>query len=152
MFKNMDLVIRNCHTEGFGVSTPAPLTISVGNGTYVHEIESIRQEKKYNNKGELIGYEPIREKVKVRDFYTAFEFDVESDPDFPVIYDVYLVRQPSKSGELIHVSRTVMGGNEMAYYTGEDDLIHCLMTFMVTPNTTSLDDVEIRFNNILEVK
>jgi hypothetical protein len=83
------------------------------------------------------------------DEYPSFTFEVVPDNLVPVIYDVYLLDLPSKSGNIIHIDRTEIGEDDMAFYEGEDDLRFLLMSFSVPPNATDLDNVSINVKSVV---
>lgn len=128
----------NYWIEGLGVSNPSPMTIEVAGGKFYTEYQEYNSETK---KAEVL---------TVVDEYPAFSFDVVSDPEVDVIYDVYLLDLPSSSGNAVHVDRTELGAEELAFYQGEDVLRFTLASFLVPANTTSLENVEIRVNRVVK--
>lgn len=143
MIKYREVKMRDCETEGFGVSTPAPLTLHIEQGFFNSYLDT-------GIEGEH-GYQE-RKKIKRRDYYPAVEFDVEPDPDFPVIYDVFLLEQPNEDLQTVHIERTILGmGSEEASYSGKIPLIHSLITFTIPPGVNNLEEVDIYVNNVVEV-
>lgn len=108
------------YTEGFLVETPSPLEVVVYDGELHFTM----------NGGSFVGYE-------------AFAFDVEADPDFPVVYDIYLL----EGGE-VEVKRTVFVGSNVPSYDGEIPLLYTLTSFQVPAGATSLDFVEINVRKV----
>jgi hypothetical protein len=108
------------YTEGFVVETPSPLEVVVYDGELHFTM----------NEGSVVSYE-------------AFAFDVEADPDFPVVYDIYLL----EGGE-VEVKRTVFVGTNVPYYDGELTLLYTLTSFQLPAGTMSLDDIEINVRKV----
>jgi hypothetical protein len=109
----------NFWTEGFDVTIPSPMEIEISKGSFLMQ------------NGEVYVYD-----------YPSFSFDVESDDIFDVAYDVYLLEE--KNG--IHIDRTEMGENNIPSYNGVPTLRYTLMTFIVPPNTTTLENIQITIN------
>lgn len=109
------------YTEGFGVSFPEPFSIKMDIGKFCI----------FNSDGEKFTH------------YPEIEFDVVADDEFDVLYDVYLLVDGN-----IQVDRSELGSDMIAGYSGEVPLRHTILTFILPANTTSLDDVQIRFNNV----
>lgn len=108
----------NQETTGFEVTTPSPLTIVVSEGSY-------------KGTGEL-------------ETYSAFTFDVEPDPDFPISYDIYLL----ESG-MVSIDRTVLLDGVVPNYGGEGILIHTLTSFIVPAGTEDLSEINIKVRKVV---
>jgi hypothetical protein len=117
-------VIDGAYTLGFDVSASG-LTLEVSEGSITFTRPS--------PKLEVIATELERYS------FPSFTFDVVPDDEFDVIYDVYLC-----SDNTVEVQRTELVGDTIPYYIGEKELLHLLCTFVVPPNTTSLDSVNIK--------
>lgn len=111
MVTEENIQTASCYTSGFSVSLPSPMEIEFSEGVYSDGYDSY-------------SYEP-------------FSFDVEADPEFPVVYDVYLTTDG------VTVSRTVFAGGNVPCYEGEPTLLHTLCTFLLPENTENLEDVDI---------
>lgn len=109
------------YTEGFGISFPEPFSIKVASGKLCF----------FNNDGETCLT------------YPEFEFDVIADTELPVMYNVYLLED-----DVVHVDRTELLEDTVAFYEGEAELQHTLLYFRVEPNTVTLDDTQLNFNNV----
>jgi hypothetical protein len=108
---------------GFEVSTPTPFEVVVGDGQ-LNLLE--------------------KDGSKISHTFEAFAFDVEPDPDFPVVYDVHLV----DGEENIQVDRTVFTEGNVAFYEGEEPLLHTLTSFIVPVGANSLEDVNIEVRRV----
>lgn len=64
--------------------------------------------------------------------FESFDFLIEGDPDIPVQYDVFLLRNNE-----VDVMRTELGLDTVAFYDGEEALLHCLMSVVITPGAES---------------
>jgi hypothetical protein len=122
MIKNITNEVENSWTVGLDISNPTPMNISVSSGSL--NIERLDGELKTLS-------------------YPQFSFEVESDNDLDVVYDIYLLDQPSNSGNLIHIDRTEMGIDAIPTYEGEDTLAFTLATFLVPKGTVDLLNIEI---------
>ncbi|MFE4029136.1 hypothetical protein ACFX4N_23565 [Priestia sp. YIM B13551] len=142
----------NYYIEGFVVSTPQPLTIEVSLGKFftIHNVEKQETTIKELEDGTTKEVEQLIQVEEMEtDEYSAFTFDIESDNLVNVIYDVYLLDLPSTSGYEVHIDRTEMDGNNVPFYEGEDTIKFLLMSFMVPPNTNTLDDVQINIKEVV---
>lgn len=126
MINYENIEVANLYTGGFAVTIEDGMTVSVEAGTY-----------NLVQKGE----------VAVTDF-PAFAFDVEADTDLRVVYDIYLLAEANADGSTIHIDRTELGGNAVAFYEGEAKLLHCLTSFIVPPNTTDLNGLDIKVRTV----
>lgn len=116
-------VIAGAYTLGFDVSASGlTLVFSEGSITFTKQVPDLE-----TMATELERYS-----------YPAFTFDVVPDDEFEVIYDVYLC-----GDNTVEVQRTELVGDTTPYYIGKKELIHLLCTFVVPPNATSLDSVNI---------
>lgn len=92
-------------------------------------------------------------KLKLEDStheYPSFSFEVEADESLNVVYDVYLL--DTTDGEnSIHIDRTEMGGNSLAFYQESYKMLHCIMTLMVSPKSIDLDDTQINVNRVTNI-
>jgi hypothetical protein len=136
------------YTSGFGVSSPAPLLFEVEYGEFSRIVKDVGETEHRNEDGDLERIEHYNNRYRVVDMYPPFDIEIEPDPEFDVIYDVYLIDQPSTSGETVHLSRTVMGGDDVAFYKGEDKIQHCIMTMQVPPNATASEEVKVVINTL----
>ncbi|MDQ0976606.1 hypothetical protein QFZ31_006658 [Neobacillus niacini] len=138
------MIIENVKTtdnywiEGLVCSNPSPMELAFTEGTF-HIEHGVYDEATDQNVMQV-----------ETDTYTNFNFDVVSDTEFDVIYDVYLLDLPSISGQAVHVDRTEIGGDQFAFYTGEDKLRFLLVSFLVPANTTDLANVEIKVNRVVK--
>jgi hypothetical protein len=142
--------MKNMWTKGFGVSTPAPMTIDIEPGEF-HEILINAGEKPvYDNEGKLLGIDPYKMDTTKGNYYPGIELELEADHEYDVHYHFYLVDQPSVSGELIHVARIVFNPDNLPTYQGQDSLCHMMIEVVLPPNCTNLEDAKITIQNITQ--
>jgi hypothetical protein len=132
--------MSNAETLGFEVTTSG-LTVQVSEGSFVF----YRRDEKENPEDEQTYTE---EKTD----FPAFSFDVVPDDAadgalIDVIYDVYLVKDKDGNPS-IHIDRTEYAEENIAFYDGEDELLHTLMSIRVPPLAESLDNANIVVNKI----
>lgn len=150
--------VDTVYSEGFGVKITEPFLIEVDAGS-MNYIEKYEDEITINvdvvdEEGTVVGTKEVPKTViKERtetDNYPAFSFEIEPDPVFEVIYDVYILGLPSVSGDIIHLDRTVISEEfPVAHYTGEDTIKLCLISMIVPPNCASLNDADIRVSKVV---
>lgn len=126
MIRYENIKVVNLYTEGFATTIEEGMTLSIGTGTYNH-IEGSG--------------------VTITNF-PEFAFDVVADSEFQVVYDVYLLAEENVDGSTIHIDRTELGGNAIAFYEGEAKLLHCLTSFIVPPNATDLNGLDIKVRTV----
>lgn len=106
------------HSEGFETSLPSPMSVKI-------------------EEGKLF----IEDKVFE---YPAIEFDVEADDELETQYDVYLLSKPGSDGLMVHIDRSELAIDSVAFYEGDGTLQHLLLSFTIPPNATSVGDLLIR--------
>lgn len=114
----------NYSTEGFQVTTEG-MEIRVGQGLFHSEDGSME--------------------------YPDFSFDVISDADVAVQYDVYLLKEENESGFPVQVDRTEMGQQRLAFYEGETAIQFTLMTINAPAGAATLGDCDITVNRAVYV-
>lgn len=152
MINTQSISADNYYTEGFVVTTPQPLTIEVSSGKFVtiHKVEKVVTSVREFEDGTTREVPRIIQEENLEvDEYSAFTFDIESDTLVNVVYDVYLLDLPSTSGYQVHIDRTEMDGGNVPFYEGQDTIRFLLMSFMVPPNTNTLDDVQINVKEVV---
>lgn len=123
MITTKEIKTDNYWTDGLNISLSDPMTLDVTGGSFHHR----------NRQEEIVTeFEP-------------FSFDIDSDPEFEVVYDVYLLQ----NGEP-YVLRSVWAGDVIPAYTGEVPLVFTLATFVLPPATTSLDNINIQMNKAVK--
>lgn len=127
MISYASIGIDDIFTEGFEASFPSAMSFAVTAGTF----------NKVSESG-----------IATRNF-PAFEFDLEADPELTVVYDVYLLRVEGEAFP-VHVDRTVLGYDTLAIYDGTEEVLHCLSSIVLPPNTTSLQGVDISIRNLVQ--
>lgn len=75
--------------------------------------------------------------------YEGFEFDIDASNEFDTIYDVYLLEDCS-----VHVDRTEMAADTLAFYEGTEPIRHTLMSFIVPAATKDFSTLKITVNNL----
>jgi len=83
--------------------------------------------------------------------YPSFSFDVEADESLNVVYDVYLLDTHEEGSSVIHIDRTELGRESLAFYQENYSMLHCIMTFIVSPKSISLDDTIINVNRVTNI-
>lgn len=127
MIKYSEFKATNYYTEGFITSEPAPMVLMVESGKFIIKLSE--------------------ENIKINE-YPSFKFEIEPDEEFSVAYDVYLLQEENENGTNIHVDRTEIGAETICVYTGKTPMVHCLISFVVPPSATSLEDVSIEVKKI----
>jgi hypothetical protein len=132
---------ENYFTEGFVVTQPDPLSISVGAGTFFKEkVERVTNTVIVD--GEEIEVPSINRYFEGQE-YPAFDLQLEGDEEVPVVYDIYLLRLPSNSGKVYQIDRTELSDDNIPMYTGEDTIEYCLIHIIIPPAATEAQ-VEVR--------
>jgi len=124
MINKLNNKSHDFYTEGFGVTFPEPFSVKVDSGKLCY----------------------ITTKELIEQVYPVFEFDVVPSLELPVVYDVHLL--PYDLETPIQVDRTEIGDDVLAFYVGKEELQHTLLSFMVMPKHKSLEEVEMKFNNV----
>lgn len=126
MISYENLVAENLYMEGFSTTVEKGMTLNVeaGSFNYVTEDEILTTQ------------------------FPAFTFDVESDAELRVVYDVYLLDGKDENGVNIHIDRTELNDNAVAFYEGKAKLLHSLISFVVPPNTKDLSKIDIKIRNM----
>lgn len=145
MIKYTTAKAQNFYTEGFTVSEPAPMVLMVEPGKF-HFVDVKKELVPKPILEEGMEWKEIKEYTTNN--YDSFKFEIQPDDEFEVIYDVYLLDKGNQDGLNIHVDRTEIGANTICAYTGETPMIHCLMSFVVPPNATSLEGIDIEIRKI----
>jgi len=128
----------NYWIEGLEISTPSLSEITFTEGKFYMEYGV------YNYDTDKM------EKHIETDEYPAFSFDIVPDPDFDVIYDVYLLDLPSDSGQAVHVDRTEVGSEVVACYEGVDKLKYMLASILIPKGSNSLEQAEIKVYRVVK--
>lgn len=126
MIKYENIEVENAFTEGFELSLPSPTSIKISAGMFSHE----------------------KAQGLVVNTFPEIEFDVESDDELFVQYDVYLLVTPDSDGEKVDVVRTELGLGTIAIYEGDGELQHVLLSFVLPPNANDLNEIELIVRNI----
>lgn len=121
--------VDNYGMDGFDFSNPSGFKLSVSAGSlYIQKVDG--EEDRYD--------------------YPAFNFEIEPDDDLDVAYDIYLLEQPSNSGELVHVDRTELGSDRFPRYEGDDELLFNLSSFIVGKGLIDITDLKVRVNKVVK--
>jgi hypothetical protein len=147
-YKNNEM--KNCWTEGFEVTPLSGMSIEVGEGRFYEVFKDIGERPVYIN-GEYKGKEPYIENRTKGSFYPAFDLELVPDDEFEVHYHVYLVDQPSFSGELVHIARIEFDIENLPKYEGQDSFCHLMLYIKLPPNCKTLDEAFIEIQNIKQV-
>ncbi|PFK99783.1 hypothetical protein COJ01_17070 [Priestia megaterium] len=143
---------ENYFMEGFEVSIPQDLLIEVSSGKFF-TIQKTTKEQTVEKELEDGSITQVTEMIEVEeissDEYSPFSFKIESDDFFNVTYDVYLLELPTNNEYQIHIDRTEMDGDTVPFYSGKETIRFLLMSFIVPPNTQSLDDVQINVKRVV---
>ncbi|MGH0775268.1 hypothetical protein ACQVSN_26950 [Bacillus mobilis] len=122
--------VEDYFTEGFGISFPDPLFISVSDGKFIHE-------DRVN--GGLVQREQAHQ---------GFTLELESDDLFEVVYNFYLLEQPNSEGQTIVVDRVEMAKGVIPFYDGDDVIQHCLISITLPAMCKNIHDADGRINYV----
>ncbi len=122
--------VEDYFTEGFGISFPNPLSISVTDGKFVNQVRI---------EGDLVDKEQAHE---------GFTLDLESDDLFEVVYNFYLLEQPNSEGQTIVVDRVEMAKGVIPFYDGDDVIQHCLISITLPAMCEDISEASGRINYV----
>lgn len=127
MISYENIEVTNLFTEGFELSLPSAMTVLIGAGILT-----------FVNGEEIVAHT-----------FEDIEFDIESDEEVAVQYDVYLLSSKTPEIPNVSVNRTEIGIGNIAAYEGDVPLVHVLLSFTVPPNTSDLGATEFTVRNIV---
>lgn len=115
----------NYWTEGFNLSLQSSLLVQIEEGVF---------SRVSDNEIITINYE-------------GFQFEVESDPSFSVVYDIFLLEDGNP-----FINRTVWGGDNIPIYEGDLSILFTLSSFVIPSGVNDLSKINIEFMKVVKKK
>ncbi|WP_422406981.1 MULTISPECIES: hypothetical protein [Gammaproteobacteria] len=130
MIETIKHKVEDYFTEGFGISSPDPLSISVSDGKFVKKMR-VNEDHVWSEQDHL-----------------GFTLELESDDLFEVVYNFYLLEQPNSEGQTIVVDRVEMAKGVIPFYDGDDVIQHCLISITLPALCEEISDASGRINYV----
>lgn len=137
MIKENLSVTKDFWLEGFSLSLSPEFQLTVSEGATKQDVRKKSGNMTVNMTDNLT--------------YPEFSFFIEPDKDLQVIYDVYLLypTETIPEEDSIQIDRTEIGSDDtIAFYEGEQELNHCLLTIQVPSGNPTTDEIGITVNRV----